>query len=280
MKAIDKMCVMALAVGTIGCVVFGTLMTTTGQDTDISDFFSIHLANGTFGLHFGSGIGYNEYYEEVIPDIEEISEADEEISQLDFEVGTASLVILPGDSFDIQSENVDISTCDMSGGVWTLEAWGTSGINIGAETAPAGEITVTVPADQALDLYMEVSAGTLHIGEITVNDLFVTVGAGSVTTGMMNVHGTADIEVGAGKLDAKMTAPEYVSIDCGMGSVSLELAAAQDAYDIWADCGLGSVTAGSLHIDGVGDRQYTSSNAAYSMDIDCGMGSVKVLFAD
>jgi hypothetical protein len=75
-----------------------------------------------------------------------------------------------------------------------------------------------------------------------------------------------------------MTKPQSVDIDCGMGSVTLELRASQDSYNIEADCGVGSVHAGSLRIDGAGDQTYISGNAAGEMNIDCGMGSVRVSF--
>lgn len=264
MKEINKLCISALVLGGIGCAVFGSLMVANGQEGMVLNYFS-------FG-HQGSGIGF--FDAESSMDFSSPVEMGDEIDSLDFEVGGAKLIIEPGASFSIAAQNVNISTCEVLGGVWTLETANMPGINSGAE------ITVTVPGDRGIDLDAEIGAGELQIGEIRVNDFVVSIGAGSVKTELMDVYGVADIEVGAGSLSAKMTNPADVWIDCGMGSVSLELTASQDAYNILADCGMGSVKAGTLHIDGAGDKEYTSSSADYEMSIDCGMGSVKVLFGN
>lgn len=262
MKAINKLCISALVLGGIGCAVFGSLMVASGQEGMVLNYFN-------FGGQ-GRGIGF--FDEGSSMDFSSPVDMGDEIDSLDFEVGAAKLIIEPGDSFSIMAENVNIYTCEADGGIWMLEAASTSVVSSSAQ------ITVIVPADRVLDLNLEVGAGELQIGAIQVNDFVVSIGAGTAKTELMDVQGMADIEVGAGSLNAKMTAPENVYIDCGMGSVSLELTASQDVYNILADCGLGSVKAGTLHIDGAGDKEYTSGSAEYDMSIDCGMGSVKVLF--
>lgn len=290
MKAVNKLCISALVLGGIGCAVFGSLMVASGQEGTVLDCFSVHLGNSYFGIHFGdqgSGSGFFDEESNIVGDqdsgsgfFDEVSSMDfsspvdmgDEIDELDFEIGAAKLIIEPGDSFSITAENVNIYTCGADGGIWRLEAASTSVVS------SAAQITVIVPADRVLDLNLEVGAGELQIGAIQVNDFVVSIGAGTAKTELMDVRGMVDIEVGAGSLSAKMTEPANVYIDCGMGSVSLELAASQDVYDIFADCGLGSVKAGTLHIDGAGDKEYTSSSSEYQMNIDCGMGSVRISF--
>lgn len=271
MKALNKLCISALVLGGIGCIVFGSLMVASGQEEKVPDYFQLHLANGYLGINDqGSGFGF--FDEGSSLDFSSPMDMGDEIDSLDFEIGAAKLIIEPGDSFSITAENVNVYTCEVCGGIWTLEAASTSAVN------SAAEITVIVPADRAIDLNLEIGAGELQIGAIRVNDFAASIGAGTAKTEPMDVQGTVDIEVGAGSLSAKMTAPGNVYIDCGMGSVTLELTASQNMYNIFADCGLGSVKAGTIHIDGAGDREYTLSSAEYDMNIDCGMGSVKVSF--
>ncbi len=276
MKGIDKICLSALALGSVGCAVFGGFMVAAGQQGQVNGMFHINLAEGSFGLNwvqdfnladgslFGEGNGV---------DYSSAVDMGDEINSLDFEVGAAKLVIKPGDSFSIQTEDAAIITCEVDGDIWELEAGG-------GNNGSAGEIFVTLPEDRVVNLDLEIGAGELQIGEITVKDFVVSIGAGSAKTELIDIRGMADIEVGAGSMEAKMTNPADVSIDCGLGSVTLELGASQDAYHIYADCGLGSIKAGTLRIDGLGEREYTTSNGGFDMNIDCGLGSVHVSFGD
>jgi hypothetical protein len=241
-----------------------------GQSGSLQDYFN-RLWNGTFGISIDGGNDGFVYFEDAVVDYSSPVDMGENIDTLQFEVGAAKLTIQPGDAFLITATNVSVKTCEVSGGVWEL-ATGNSSLGSG------GEILVTVPKDFALNMELEVGAGTLELGELKAEDLYCSVGAGTVKASLLDVQGEAELEVGLGSFTAGMTQPQSVDIDCGMGSVTLELRASQEAYNIEADCGVGSVHAGTLRIDGVGDQTYTSGNAAGKMNIDCGMGSVRVSF--
>ena len=82
--------------------------------------------------------------------------------------------------------------------------------------------------------------------------------------------GKAGIAMGKGEIRAKITELESLNIDCGYGTLNVDLP--DDKYDITSNCGMGEVVVDSKKLP----RQYARKNNGKTVNIICGMGSVKI----
>ena len=160
------------------------------------------------------------------------------------------------------------------------------------------KITLTVPKNAILDSALfEFGAAEVTMDRIIANELYVTVGAGSLHADSLTATGLAKLNVGAGAFyadDVTLTNAELVcgvgemeisgllmgesTADCGVGSKELRVNGEQDAYYGELNCGLGEIEFGDITIGGSGKKSYGTSSAERRMDIKCGIGEVDVRF--
>lgn len=123
----------------------------------------------------------------------------------------------------------------------------------------AGQLYIFLPKNDTLqNADFEIGAGTLHIGEITVDELDISVGAG-----------TANV--------ASCTAND-ISVECGAGQVELKLASAIEEYNYSVELALGEVSIGGESFSGVAMERDIDNRAAKDVSVECGVGKVTVAF--
>lgn len=73
-----------------------------------------------------------------------------------------------------------------------------------------------------------------------------------------------------------------VELNCGMGSVNLEVqGASREDFDYDLDVGMGSLSVEGMEVDGfLGGEYKTSDGKDRSITVDGGMGDVKISFAE
>lgn len=122
-------------------------------------------------------------------------------------------------------------------------------------------IFLEIPPNTKLEnTSIEVGAGTVYGEYLDTKNLSLNCGMGDITLNG-NVSGN-------------------VKIECGVGSISLSLAQEEKAFDYDIECGVGSINAGSMVFEGLGTDQKISHNAGRNMEIDCGVGAVNVVFEE
>lgn len=160
------------------------------------------------------------------------------------------------------------------------------------------QITLMIPKDAVLtSAFLEFGAADIEIEQLVAEKLYVTVGTGELKADNLTATEFAKLKVGAGAFYAekvKLTNAELEcgvgemglsgnitgesTVDCGVGSMELELDGKQEEYYGELSCGLGEIRCGSIQIEGSGNRSYGTSSAERRMDIKCGIGEVDVRF--
>ncbi len=208
---------------------------------------------------------------------------------LDIEIDGASLQIVKGDSFKVESnyERLKIYEGDTRLSLKSDDGF----FDFKQRDA---RVVLTVPVGTVFDkVEIETGAGKLYIEELKAKKLSLELGAGSVDIKELYAYDSAEINGGAGELTvsggelndlsldmgvgrthitSKLTGES--EIDHGVGEAMISLVGAKEDYKITVDKGLGNAS-----VDGVavGDGTVYGNGSAV-LDINGGVGSLKVEF--
>ena len=80
-------------------------------------------------------------------------------------------------------------------------------------------------------------------------------------------------------LDFYGTVEKEVDIDCGAGSVTLNLEGKVEDYNYELECGIGSIDIGGSSYSGLSSSHSVDNGAARIISADCGMGAISLRFA-
>lgn len=159
-----------------------------------------------------------------------------------------------------------------------------------------GFINLTVPKGYKFsDVHISAGAGTVSIETLEANDIEIELGAGSADVKGVTAHNRADIDGGAGKLTlencnfrnlnldmgvGELSFSGIVTgnsgIDCGIGTVRMNINGKKEDYIIAVDKGIGEI-----EVDGesVSDDEKIGSGAN-NLGINGGIGSVEIKFIE
>ncbi|GEM_PF-6570182 len=132
------------------------------------------------------------------------------------------------------------------------------------------KMTLVVPEKVYEKLDLDIGAGDLRVGGISVKEADLDIGAGKFTAEGFVVD-DLDLDLGAGDASYQGEINASGDIDCGTGDVDIRLAASYADYDIDFDKGVGNVDINKGSMDGTGRD--------IKLKIDCGVGDVDVTFA-
>lgn len=223
-------------------------------------------------------------------DMKMTSYRDVVINKLDIDVSASELIIKNGDVLTVETNNKRVRV-DQSFTTLSISEKNKF-ISLGSKEALS--ITVYIPADMMLDsTEIDTGAGRITIESLNTRELSLELGAGEAVIKNINVTDKATIDGGAGKVTvesgmirdlefdigvgASVMSVELSGendINCGVGSLNLELLGAKEDYTVSVDKGVGSVA-----VDGqsVSDGS-TLGNGPTSVDIDGGVGEIIVKF--
>ena len=203
-------------------------------------------------------------------------------------VGAANLVVKTGTELSYTS---DINDLEVSLGDTSLTIKDNSRVKWFGNNDKK-TITVTVPENMKFDaIGITSGAGKITTEKLVAEKVKFDLGAGETVIRDLEVIDSADIDAGMGKVTidggtinnanislgvgeanirSKLTGRSKV--DCGIGSVNLDLLLPDSAYTIRADKGIGSI---SFNGNKISDNTIIG-NGKYDLSVDGGIGSVNI----
>lgn len=205
----------------------------------------------------------------------------EKIRSLRLDLGAAEAFIREGDAFSLKMmgyDDVDFTSVVTEDGVWKISDGGYRAAILGFRGLFRGrKAIITIPADYRFrSVHLSMGAGTITGESISTKECVLNVGAGQMTLLNFDCEG-ADMKCGMGeiKIEGKMTG--RCRVDCGMGSVTANLAPLEDyGYDL--SVGMGDVKIGEDGFSGMSGKHRMNRNAENFFKVTCGMGAVNIRF--
>lgn len=141
-----------------------------------------------------------------------------------------------------------------------------------------GTLTMQIPKNQLTQMSFSIAGGgVLEAAQVQTGELDIEVGAGLIQ--LQNVQVDAlDLEVGAGDASVTGTINREASIDCGIGTVDLQLTGTQQDYSYSMECGAGVIQVGNDVYSGIANGK-TIMNGGAMIEMECGAGEVTVGFS-
>lgn len=218
----------------------------------------------------------------------------ENIRGLEIEADIGTVEVRRGDCFSVEGSVTDQVKVrqEAEGGILSLEmkqgrdrgVWSWFGFlfNEEGEAGWGGfRLIVTVPEDVELE-ELEVSSG---IGEVNLTDVAVTgetkihAGTGQVKMTNFSGKGELSLDCGAGEILFQGKWEGKADIECGVGSIRMNLEGEEEDYGYRVDGGIGEIRIGSRSMGGIGlGDQSAREYADNQMDIQCGVGEIEILF--
>ena len=216
-----------------------------------------------------------------------LHQSTENIKYLDIDVNSSNLVIKPGNSFIIETNNKHIKYKVDNNELKIKE----EGYHL-TNSKLKSELIITIPDTNLNEIDINTGAGNLNIDSINTEKLDIDLGTG--TTLINNLYSKrADIDTGAGtftinngsindldldigigevKITSNITGNS--SISSGVGKLSLNLLNTFDNYRFEVNKGIGKVTINDIE---VGDNS-TLGNGTNTIKLDGGIGEIVVKF--
>ena len=207
------------------------------------------------------------------------------VAVLELELRAASLTVVTGDQFLVESNLPRLSVSEEDGVLRIQEKGG-----FGVHTAGAA-LTLSIPAGTVLDrAELSTGAGTVTVEALSARDLELELGAGEVTIGELNALDRASVEGGAGQITISGGALRNLELDMGVGRLALTAAltgenrlrlgigesrltllGSRADYRVEAEKGLGGLT-----LDGESASSGTVGSGPNRVRIQGGIGQIRL----
>ncbi len=161
------------------------------------------------------------------------------------------------------------------------------------------EITLYVPEGYRFDkVDMELGAGQMVLGDLSVGEAHLEVGAGQITTSSIQADDleitvgmgellakdmqvkNLEAEVDMGHLYAEGDITQSAKLECAMGSIEMELTGAWEDFNYNLECGMGNLEVGDDTYSGLATEKQISNVASKQMDVECAMGNIEIDFVE
>ena len=189
-------------------------------------------------------------------------EVEEVCKSMDIEFGAGVFEVYYADveNIVVKGTNVDELSVKVKNETLKIGFAGDMDADIDIDTVEDRRLVVIIPTGtqfEAVD--MEIGASQAEIREINAEELNITVGAGQANVDQISVS----------KLD----------IEVGLGQVNIALNGVQEDYNYNIECGMGSVTVGTVSYGGfAAEQSVTNEGATKDINVECGMGEVIIQF--
>jgi len=223
-----------------------------------------------------------------------------DVTSLDIDINTGQLIIMSGDTFRVEAENVtkDFQTKVSDNGTLIIDESKNNvhffGFNFNGFNNTNSKITLYLPATFiSKDTEINTGAGKVTIEKLDTESLLISTGAGNISGNNINAEEVkidggvgntdfeevsfknADFNCGVGNLNIKGELLGDNTIDCGVGEVKLELTGNVDDYQLNIDSGVGTVRVNGEKIK---DSYQNNNRADNSIEVDGGVGNVRIDF--
>ncbi len=181
-----------------------------------------------------------------------------EIKSLKIDLAYASLDIIQGDNFKVETNSRDVSSKQDGSRLVIKE----KSVNL-FKVDNNKRVIVTIPKDVTLDIArIETGAGQLQIEKLVTKSLNLDMGAGKVTVQNLQVTQDTKIEGGAGKVEILSGKLNNLDLDMGVGNFSI---AATLTGNNKVDAGVGKL-----------DLKLEDGTDNYTIRVNKGIGSIKI----
>lgn len=218
-------------------------------------------------------------------------EVSENALLLDIDIVSSNIIIKEGDSFQVETNNSNITTKQHHQKLYIKEeqhSWFSnrndtiliifipSDYIFDKVTIESGAGKVNIETLATKSLYLDLGAGKVEMNDLTVlEDAEIDGGAGEINIRSGSIH-NLDLDMGIGKLSLTSKLTGINKINTGIGKVEMFFIGTLEDYQIKLDKDLGTAT-----IDG----NNMSSNTYYGtgdqqINIDGGIGKVQILFVE
>lgn len=208
------------------------------------------------------------------------------IRQLDVELSYLRIVLVESTGTDLEFEISNIPE-EVAGELVMKQEAGELDVGIRNERnwkaimknrGEVGTLTMQIPKNQFTQMSFSIAGGgVLDAEQLQTSELDIEVGAGLIK--LQNVQVDAlDLEVGAGEASVTGTINREASIDCGIGTVDLQLTGTQQDYSYSMECGAGVIQVGDDIYSGISNGK-TIMNGGAMIEMECGSGEVTVGFS-
>ena len=241
----------------------------------------------SFGLALVENI-FNGNDSEVLEDVLELVEMEDNINVLDVSVTSSNILIKVGDTFKIDTDNKYIDY-KQDGKKFKVTEKKHNLFN-----SNNSKLIIYIPSDMTLDdVEIDSGAGKIDVDKLSVRNLNLNLGAGSVNIDNLMVFNSASIDGGAGETVIKNSDINNLELDMGIGRFSITATILGNSdidhdvgeaiinllgdaveYQINISKGLGSVSVDGKNIN----NNSIIGNGMNKIDLDCGVGSVVVNF--
>lgn len=213
------------------------------------------------------------------------------VENLDMEIGAASMKIVTGDRFQVESNHKYLTVAEKNGILKISEekvAINTSGDSV--------TVVLTIPEGFVFDsASITTGAGKLEMDALTADNLSMELGAGKTDIGFLKAQKRSSISTGAGKLtirDCELNNLDMelgvgkqeltgrltgkCDIEFGIGNADLTLLGSAEDYRIRLEKGLGNAT-----LDGCAmENDCIYGSGENRIEIEGGIGSIDIRFRD
>ena len=237
------------------------------------------------------------------------NESYQDVKSIDLQVSYGQVIIQEGDTFSIDAAHIEENSLEsyVTDGTWYIKEdpytnGNVFGINISFGNIGRWnrqynpKIVVTVPEGFQAETYnIDVGAGDVQIDSINAKEGDISVDAGKLTVDHVKIDNESKYSVGAGKMELGDVELKNVSLDCGVGEITvsgvmlgdndiscdvghIELSLKGDSkdysYDVSSDIGDVSIDGKRYH----NEIQTVDNETGNSLNLDCGIGKITVDF--
>lgn len=125
---------------------------------------------------------------------------------------------------------------------------------------------------------LSVGAGTVELETLETGVLLTDIGAGELTADEVMISDNAEISIGMGSTVITGTINGNLCVDCGMGSIEMELAGAEEDFNYDVSSGMGNVEIGNSSFTST--EKQINNGSIKNCEISNGMGSTEISFVD
>lgn len=178
-----------------------------------------------------------------------LNQSTENIKYLDIDVNSSNLVIKPGNSFIIETNNKHIKYKVDNNELKIKE----EGYHL-TNSKLKSELIITIPDTNLNEIDINTGAGTFTINNGSINNL--------------------DLDIGVGEVKITSNITGNSSISSGVGKLSLNLLNTFDNYRFEVNKGIGKVTINDTEVE----ENSTLGNGTNTIKLDGGIGEIVVKF--
>lgn len=273
MKKFTKICLILAVI--VGCVGVSLCITALVLGVTMEDVAGTGIVWDGQAGKIVVNQGERQHYEQSFEDVEGL-EVEVSAGNVMIEETDADLVTVTGDQvspgFSCSMEGKTLKIEDENNRFFSLGSMGSSGHD--------STVTVQIPRGTVLKkMDLDITMGELVVSGFRTKKLVTECGTGSAQL-EGDVLGKSEISCDLGEVSYTGNLGGDTRIECGMGSATLDLTNRQQEFDYDLECGMGSIRAGDISIDGIAGEKKISNGADRTMEVECGMGDVEILFEE